>query len=138
MNSYTVANPFCPTGAGADNCSRTGSVSSPLALMSTDPSNQANMFTGTVGIDLPLKSRYMGTLSYNMMRQNDAFLPFTITAFPGGFPAGWVGNKAAPVNSVADLSSGESGRQYQYPARQQRADNADHARTHLETDLSLL
>ena len=103
LNSYTVANPFCPTGAGADNCSRTGSVSSPLALMSTDPSNQANMFTGTVGIDLPLKSRYMGTLSYNMMRQNDAFLPFTITAFPGGFPAGWVGNKAAPVNSVADL-----------------------------------
>jgi len=103
LNSYTVANPFCPTGAGADNCSRTGSVSSPLALMSTDPSNQANMLTATVGIDLPLKSRYMGTLSYNMMRQNDAFLPFTITAFPGGFPAGWVGSKAAPVNSVGSL-----------------------------------
>jgi MtrB/PioB family decaheme-associated outer membrane protein len=103
LNSYTVANPFCPTGAGADACARTGSVSSPLALMSTDPGNQANMFTGTFGMDLPLKSRYMGTLSYNMMRQNDAFLPFTNAVFPGGFPAGWVGNKAAPVNSVADL-----------------------------------
>ena len=103
LNSYTVANPFCPTGGGADSCARTGSVSSPLALMSTDPGNQANMFTGTFGMDLPLKSRYMGTLSYNMMRQNDAFLPFTNAVFPGGFPAGWVGNKAAPVNSVADL-----------------------------------
>lgn len=103
LNSYTVENPFCPTGAGADACARTGSVSSPLALMSTDPGNQANMFTGTFGMDLPLKSRYMGTLSYNMMRQNDAFLPFTNAVFPGGFPAGWVGNKAAPVNSVADL-----------------------------------
>lgn len=108
FNSFTVANPFCPTGAGADGCARTGSISSPLALVSTDPSNQANMFTATAGVDLPLKSRYMGTLSYNMMRQNEAFLPFTISAFtppafPTGFPTGWVGNRAAPVNSVADL-----------------------------------
>jgi MtrB/PioB family decaheme-associated outer membrane protein len=102
-NSYTVENPFCPTGAGADGCARPGQLSSPLALMSTEPSNQANMFTATLGMDLPFKSRYMGTLSYNMMRQNAAFLPFTNAVFPGGFPTGWVGNTAAPVNSVADL-----------------------------------
>jgi hypothetical protein len=53
------------------------------------------MFTGTVGVDLPLESRYIGTLSYNTMRQNDAFLPFTISVFPTGFPTGWVGNRAA-------------------------------------------
>jgi MtrB/PioB family decaheme-associated outer membrane protein len=100
LNSFTVDNPFCPTGAGAAGCSNGGS---PSALVSTDPSNQMNMVTGTIGVDLPMKSRYVGTLSYNMMRQNDAFLPFTNQAFPGGFPAGWAGSKAAPVNSTGSL-----------------------------------
>ena len=49
-----------------------------VGRMSGDPDNQANMFTGTIGADLPLNSRYMGTVSYNMMRQNDAYLPFTV------------------------------------------------------------
>jgi MtrB/PioB family decaheme-associated outer membrane protein len=101
--SYTVENPFCPTGAGATQCSRTGSTSSPVALMSLWPDNQANTFTGTLGMDLPAKSRYMGTVAYTMMRQNESFQPFTITAFPGGFPAGWAGSIAAPVNSVGSL-----------------------------------
>lgn len=80
-DSYSVENPFCPAGAATNTttqgfCARNGSPSVPLALMSLPPSNDANGFTSTLGADLPWKSRYMGTVSYTMMRQNDAFLPF--------------------------------------------------------------
>jgi MtrB/PioB family decaheme-associated outer membrane protein len=39
------------------------------------PSNQSNSFAGTLAVDLPWKSRYVGQLNYTMMRQNQAFLP---------------------------------------------------------------
>ena len=39
------------------------------------PSNNANGFSGTAALDLPWKSRYVGTVSYTMMRQNDSFMP---------------------------------------------------------------
>jgi len=100
-DSYTVANPFCPAGAtAAGSCARTGAVSSPTALVSLAPSNQANAFTGTLGAELPFKSRYMGTMSYTMMRQNQAFLPFTIT--PGLFINGVAANSVAslPASSL--------------------------------------
>jgi len=80
-DNYTVENPFCPAG-GATNtttqgfCARNGLPSTPIALVSLPPSNQANGFSGTLGAELPWKSRYMGTISYTMMRQNDAFQPF--------------------------------------------------------------
>ncbi len=71
--SYTVQNPFCNSaGTICDQNSK------PLARMSTPPSNDANGVTGTVGMDLPLNSRYMGTIGYTGMRQNDQFLPFSI------------------------------------------------------------
>lgn len=73
--SYTVENPFCGTTGF---CARNGSPSNPLALMSLWPDNQANAVSSTLGADLPWSSRYMGTVSYNMMRQNQAFLPFTL------------------------------------------------------------
>src|SRR5664280_865266 len=95
-DSYTVENPFCPAGAtGANSCDRTGSLSAPLARMSEWPSNQANGFTGTLGADLPLKSRYMGTASYTMMRQNQAFIPFTVT--PGLLIGGLPANSTSPL-----------------------------------------
>ena len=78
-SSYTVQNPFCET-VDAAGCARWGSPSYPLAQMSLWPNNQANGFTSTVGADLPMKSRYMGTLAYTMMRQNQAFLPFSPNA----------------------------------------------------------
>jgi MtrB/PioB family decaheme-associated outer membrane protein len=86
MSSYTVANPFCDTNSGPGECARGGttatnpSPSSPTAQMGLWPDNQAHGFSATVGADLPAKSRYMGTLSYTMMRQNDTFLPFTNSA----------------------------------------------------------
>ena len=77
MGSYTVQNPFCGTGSGMGECARTGSPSSPLAQMSLWPDNSAHGLSATTGADLPLNSRYMGTLAYTMMRQNQAFLPFS-------------------------------------------------------------
>jgi hypothetical protein len=118
INGYTVQNPFCPAAAvalgaaGGNECAITSAshtaTSSPLALLSTWPDNQANMFGATVGADLPFKSRYMGTVSYDMMRQNQAFLPFTITSnFIGGptpgLPLDWKGSTAFPANSTAAL-----------------------------------
>jgi MtrB/PioB family decaheme-associated outer membrane protein len=93
-DSYTVQNPFCqdsPPGA-CPNAGDPDLESYNFARMSLPPSNQANAFTATLGADLPSKSRYMGTLSYTMMRQNQNFLPFTINpnlaaGFPGGDPS---------------------------------------------------
>ena len=78
LSSYSVQNPFCSSltpSTGVGECARTGSPSSPFALMTLWPDNSAHGFNSTIGADLPLKSRYMGTLSYTWMRQNDAFIP---------------------------------------------------------------
>ena len=75
FTNYTVQNPFC---VGLT-CAGNGNATSPLAMMSTPPNNQMNGVSGTFGADLPFKSRYMGTVSYSGMRQNDAFLPFSIS-----------------------------------------------------------
>jgi MtrB/PioB family decaheme-associated outer membrane protein len=76
FRDYTVQNPFC----NGNVCAGNGNATSPLAMMSTPPNNQMNAISGTLGADLPFKSRYMGTVSYSGMRQNDAFLPFSINA----------------------------------------------------------
>jgi|NGEPerStandDraft_6_1074524.scaffolds.fasta_scaffold10348_2 MtrB/PioB family decaheme-associated outer membrane protein len=67
-SSYTIQSPV------------TGSTQ--LFRESLWPSNNANAFSGTLGADLPLKSRYAGTLSYTMMRQNAAFIPESTGLFP--------------------------------------------------------
>ena len=70
FTSYTIADPYSNGSAGT------------FARLSTWPSNNANAFSGTLGADLPWKSRYVGTVSYSMMRQNDAFIPMS-TQNPG-------------------------------------------------------
>ena len=104
-SSYTVENPFCPAGAVDNTCAIAGAASSPTALMSSWPNNNANGMSATMGADLPFKSRYMGTIAYTNMRQNQAFLPFTLTPFSttGGVPPGWLGALGIPVNSTAAL-----------------------------------
>ena len=101
-SSYTVQNPFCPTGATNPTCAFAGTASAPTALMSLAPSNQANGASATTGVDLPFNSRYMGTVAYTNMQQNQQFLPFTLTPFSttGGIPAGWAGTPGIPVNST--------------------------------------
>jgi MtrB/PioB family decaheme-associated outer membrane protein len=104
FDSYTVQNPFCqdsPPGA-CPNSGIEGLESFNFARMSLWPSNQANAFTATLGADLPSKSRYMGTLSYTMMRQNQDFLPFTINPDLGPSPNGapWNSTAALPASSL--------------------------------------
>jgi MtrB/PioB family decaheme-associated outer membrane protein len=82
-DSYTVQNPFCQDSGGLSACPvfADGDRNSyNFARMGLWPSNQANAFTATLGAELPFKSRYMGTMSYTMMRQNQDFLPFTINS----------------------------------------------------------
>lgn len=90
---YTVQNPFCV----GNTCAGNGTATSPLAMMSTPPDNQMNGVTGTVGADLPFKSRYMGTVSYSGMRQNAQFLPFSINpvVLSGGVLANNLGSLPA-------------------------------------------
>ncbi|NJL50261.1 MAG: MtrB/PioB family decaheme-associated outer membrane protein [Blastochloris sp.] len=81
FDSYIFQNPF---GNGTATYPNFGRVSLP-------PDNQAYNFAATAGVDLPNKSRYMGTVSYTMMRQDDPFIPFTINpvsaALVGALPA---------------------------------------------------
>ncbi len=88
FNNYTVQNPFC---VGLTCANGGNNTTTPLAMMSTPPNNQMNGVTGTLGADLPLNSRYMGTVGYTGMRQNDAFIPFASAGIPGltlnGLPA---------------------------------------------------
>ena len=76
---FTFQNPF-----------GNGTAANPsFGFLSTPPNNNAQAFTVTSGVDLPFRSRYMSTISYNMMRQNDAFGPETVNAAccgPGGPP----------------------------------------------------
>ena len=69
LSSYTIQDPFTSASSSAG--------TSPFARMSLWPSNQMNAVSGTLGADLPWMSRYAGTLSYTMMRQNDAFQPMS-------------------------------------------------------------
>ncbi len=99
-DSYTVQNPFCQDSGGLSACPAPAvdELSSyNFARMSLPPDNQANALTATLGAELPSKSRYMGTVSYTMMRQNQNFLPFTINPDLGLSPTG------APWNSIAAL-----------------------------------
>ena len=119
LTNYTVQNPFCfnPTGAAvtAANCGGTQGnvVSTPLTMMPTAPSNNMNGGTGTIGMDLPLNSRYVGTVTYSAMRQNEQFLPFTINAvnFPtftgttsNNLPGFYLVPPGTPANTLAALT----------------------------------
>ena len=111
ISSYSVQNPYC-TGATAATCS--SATLSPFARESTPPSNSANAVSGTVAAYLPWQSRYVGTLNYTMMTQDQTFQPMTDNpsavaspaAFFGGIPWSAVnfgfinGNPADPTNNL--------------------------------------
>jgi MtrB/PioB family decaheme-associated outer membrane protein len=91
FSSYTIQNPYC-TGSTSATCETT--TLSPVARLSLPPSNQANAVGGTLAADLPWNSRYVGTLNYTMMRQNDPFMP--MTSNPSALPAA----QALPATSL--------------------------------------
>jgi MtrB/PioB family decaheme-associated outer membrane protein len=79
FSMFTFQNPF-----------GNGTAANPsFGFLSLPPNNNAQAFTLTSGVDLPFRSRYMATISYNTMRQNDAFGPETVNPAccgPGGPP----------------------------------------------------
>ena len=99
FSSFTVQNPYC-TGMTAASCSFT--TLSPFATLSLPPSNQANGVSGTLAAELPFKSRYVGTMSYTMMRQDAAFQPFTVnpSAIASPFGPPWNSTAALPAGSL--------------------------------------
>lgn len=127
ISSYTIQNPYC-TG---NTCS--AAIESPFARLSTWPDNAMNAVNGTLAADLPLNSRYVGTVSYNMMTQNDAFLPITNNPNASAAVAGilptlngvkqgslngqidtLLSNNVVTTNITPDLTSKASYRYYQF------------------------
>ena len=113
FSSYTIANPFNNTSAVA---------SGPIAALSTWPSNNSNSIGGTLGADLPWESRYMGTVNYTWMRQNEAFIPMSTQAPGFLLPASslngsintWLSNNILTTKITPELTSKLSYRYYDF------------------------
>jgi MtrB/PioB family decaheme-associated outer membrane protein len=92
FSMFTFQNPF-----------GNGSATSPnFGFLSTPPNNNAQAFTVTSGVDLPYRTRYMGTVSYNVLRQNDPFGPETVNPAccgPGGPPV-LLGSLNGEINTL--------------------------------------
>ncbi|MGZ5528787.1 MAG: MtrB/PioB family decaheme-associated outer membrane protein, partial [Limisphaerales bacterium] len=110
--AYTVQNPFCQDSGPLPHLCQQGATQQGTSntsswffnQMSLWPDNQANGVTATLGADLPATSRYMGTASFTNMRQNQAFLPFTIN--PG---TGFTINGQNPASLLALPASSLNG-----------------------------
>jgi MtrB/PioB family decaheme-associated outer membrane protein len=74
---HTAPGGVCTDSAVYSNATGTGPCRGRMDLY---PSNQAHTWTLTGATTLPLKSHFLGTVSYGFRRQNDAFLPFTINS----------------------------------------------------------
>ncbi len=124
FKSYIVQNPFADGTLAAPG----GAEINQFSLM---PNNQMHGVTMQGGVDLPQNSRYNGTLSYTMMRQNDDFLPFTIDpvalatlpipVLPAGSLNGKINtllsNNVLNIPITTDLKSTSSYRYYDFDNR---------------------
>jgi MtrB/PioB family decaheme-associated outer membrane protein len=103
LSAYDVQNPYFPTIGTCTKPTATGTAAGTAncvaAQISTPPSNSANGITGTMASDLPLLSRYVGTVSYTKMTQNDAFIPMTDNPLAVASPF----NGGAPWNTIGAL-----------------------------------
>jgi MtrB/PioB family decaheme-associated outer membrane protein len=99
LTQLDAQNPFC-TQTGAPTCDVTGAslFTAPTALrLSLDPSNMANAVTWNTAADVPFwKTRYVSTVQYNNMRQNDPFIDTSIN----GLTAPPVTLNGTPVGSL--------------------------------------
>ena len=125
LKQLDAQNPFCDT----INCDVTaGPFFAPNALrMGLDPSNNANALTWNGALDLPFwKARYVSTVQYNAMRQNDPFVdtstnglvapPVTLNGVPVGSLNGQVNttlwNNVVTMSPTKDLKMTLRGRHY--------------------------
>jgi MtrB/PioB family decaheme-associated outer membrane protein len=109
LNGYDVQNPYFPTLGSCTPPKFTGTVAVGTqgclaARISTPPSNSANGLSGTVAADLPFFSRYVGTVNYTKMTQDDIFIPMTANPFAVASPfnggANWGTLGALPRTSL--------------------------------------
>ncbi|TMI98518.1 MAG: MtrB/PioB family decaheme-associated outer membrane protein [Alphaproteobacteria bacterium] len=100
---YDATSPFGGGAGGVSNAPGGCATTQPqncfgVARMSMYPDNFAQGITTTTMVDLPFKSRYVGTFQYQTMTQNDAFLAPSINPAPAktaNVPAGnTIGNYA--------------------------------------------
>jgi hypothetical protein len=109
FSSFTAENPFGGPGNlnGAGTLcpiSPSKTVPNPgpncygVGEMGTSPDSAAQTVSGQLGVDLPgfKSNRYMATLQFTEMTQNDAFIPMTINP---GITSG-VSSSGAPCNAV--------------------------------------
>jgi MtrB/PioB family decaheme-associated outer membrane protein len=119
IDSLTFQNPWA-TGNG---------VSFPLwNRYSLSPDNQAQSFSASTGVGLPWNSRYMGTIQYSIMTQDQSFLPSTINPAitPAVLPSSnldgdartLLSNNVLNTKITSDLSSTLRYRYYDYHSNQ--------------------
>ena len=136
ISSYFVQNPFFPT---LGSCTRptaaaAGTANCVAAQMSTPPSNSANGVAGTVAADLPLLSRYVGTVNYTAMRQNELFQPMTDNPLAVASPF----NGGANWNTLGALPTTSLDGRHQHASEQQRGHDQDSSGSDVEIELPLL
>jgi MtrB/PioB family decaheme-associated outer membrane protein len=109
-------NPWNPVNAG----------NAPLNnIYGLEPNNQAQNFTLSGGMGLPLNSRYMGTLQYTHMQVDDANLPWTINPLvpavsyttPSRNANTLLSNNVLHTKITSDLKSTLRYRYYQYSTK---------------------
>ncbi len=83
LKELDAQNPFCAPGA-CDVLGNSQFVAPTMLRLSLDPSNNANGLTWNNAITLPFwKTRYVSTLQFNDMRQNDPFVDTSINGLIG-------------------------------------------------------
>ena len=100
LTQLDAQNPFCTQAPAAPTCDVFGNssfVAPTMLRLGLDPSNQANAVTWNTAVDIPFwKSRYVSTVQYNDMRQNDPFINTSIN----GLIAPPVTLNGSPVGSL--------------------------------------
>jgi putative beta-barrel porin MtrB/PioB len=104
-----VWNQLTPAGTCVNSAvySPTGGTGPCKGQMQLFPDNEAHTFTVDGGLNLPLKTRLMGSFSYGWWLQNQGFIPFTInTALPKQrLPQSGLGGDVQPLYANATVVS---------------------------------
>jgi hypothetical protein len=113
FSAFTAENPFggpgSPAGTGTL-CPITNAAYGPncygVGQMGAAPDNGSQSVMGQFGVDLPgfKSNRYMATLQYTQMTQNQAFIPMTIN--PGVTPGYYSLNKSTGTVQLAPMPRG--------------------------------
>ena len=109
LQSVTFENPCWQLTAGASGCVGvdSGPNSREFGRSSLPPSNMAHTFNLSGGLNLPLRTRINGSVTYSLMLQNADFLPFATTPCPtcGQLPQSSLEGNVQTVNVTAGVTS---------------------------------